>query len=277
MDFSTEKSQAVEAAKSFIINNGSILSLPIQQGNASTRSMSYSTDATPVWEQATIECYHNKQLVIVPLQSKDEIRSRALFINGDEQNYQFSKTFSRLIVSTKDNLTSAYILTYLPESKYAETNSSALATMGYGVGEAKFHGIIIVSLLNGEILRTLMYEEGALCRVLIPAKEHTHTDACTHENVEVGNKLSIYLYSVDTVTRDGTYGDGYELPYCKYCGNLWAHCLCESYICQKCGQQICDCNVVEFCPTCGEWSCICFLDPDYCYVCKTVPCSFGGH
>ena len=51
LDLSTEKNQAIEAAKSFIINNGNVLSLPIQPSNVETRSVSYPTDATPIWNK----------------------------------------------------------------------------------------------------------------------------------------------------------------------------------------------------------------------------------
>lgn len=268
MDFSTEKSQAVEAAKSFIINNGNVLSLPIQPSNVATRSVSYPTDATPIWEQARIEMYKDEQVVIVPLEGQEEIRSRAVITMNNEENYQFAKTFSRLIVHHKKNGTIAYVVTYLPESSYAEGHTQELADLGFGIRRIKYEGLILISSLNGVLEHTLISNNGHVTYSLEPMGAHKHGEVCVHEYSDAPT-VSMYLYSTanEIMTRD-SYGDGDENRYCARCGNHLNYCTC---ICWQCGNDPCTCEIF-FCEVCGKLPCECFMDPHACKICMKTPC-----
>ena len=268
MDFSTEKSQAVEAAKSFIINNGNVLSLPIQPSNVATRSVSYPTDATPIWEQARIEMYKDEQVVIVPLEGQEEIRSRAVITMNNEENYQFAKTFSRLIVHHKKNGTIAYVVTYLPESSYAEGHTQELADLGFGIRTIKYEGLILISSLNGVLEHTLISNNGHVTYSLEPMGAHKHGEVCVHEYSDAP-RLTIYLYSTanETLTRDVDVFN-HETTLCPNCNQYWTHCRCS---CWKCGDDPCTCEIF-FCEVCGKLPCECFMDPEACKICKSTPC-----
>ena len=279
MQQKSENSTLVTAAKKFLTGLNCDLSLPAQQKGASTRSLDYPTDATPVWEDARTEQNGDEQIVIVPLLGKEEIRSKAVITINEEKSYQFAKAFSRLIIRTKGVQTIAHVLTYLPESEYAEAYTTELSTIGSNVESVNYQGIIMVSALNGNILHTLIYKEGHMIGKMLPAEEHSHTETCGHHHKK-GTKLSIYLYSLsDDVLTRSTYADGNETTFCPDCGNLWEHCKCLEYnpdLCERCGEDPCVCGYTP-CSTCGEAPCVCYLHPDYCNICGTIPCTCSGH
>ncbi|MBQ8224537.1 MAG: hypothetical protein IJZ86_04210 [Bacteroides sp.] len=284
---SLQQTSEVQTAKKFLTNLNCNVSFPAHPKGATTRSVAYSTEAIPDWDNSYTKWTGDEQTVIIPLLGEDEIRSRATFTLGNEKSYQFAKTFSRLVIRTKGEQTVAHIITYLPESEYAEAHSNLLKPINFNLKEVGFNGIVIVSSLNGNIMHTLIYKEGEITNKLIPASKHIHTTACTHKHSN-SLKLSIYFYSSEkgAMTRGG-YDDGGEIDYCEQCWLPISECACWDFDeededkpnpdeCIRCGNDPCTCGF-SACIYCGATPCVCYLDPDYCSICGTSPCSCSGH
>lgn len=291
MQQKSENSTLVTAAKKFLTGLNCDLSLPAQQKGASTRSLDYPTDATPVWEDARTEQNGDEQIVIIPLQGKEEIRSKAVITRGAEESFQFAKTFSRLIIRTKGESTIAHVVTYLPESEYAETHADKLASMGFYIADTGYTGIIIISSLIGNLVRSFIYEDGIIKNRMVPIVKHTHSEACTHDHSADVN-MSIYMYSADeniAVTRGAD--DAGEYDFCPYCYQHKIYCKCTDWglddgeddeddfdddlenpdACIRCGKYPCTCGFTV-CIVCGKDPCLCHFDTEYCSVCGKEAC-----
>lgn len=280
----TEDNEMVIVAKKLLEKNGNILSLPNfkkqQVRGIKTRNVSYSTDATPMWEQVRNARYGEEQIVMIPLRGKEEIRSHVYIERDGDYTYQFSKTFSRLVVRTKEESTVAHVMTYLPDAKYAESHVAELDTMGYSPGYIQFEGLVLVSSLNGTFLHGLLYSHGKIVAKLQMPEDHEHTTECTHEHETI--RISLNLYSpLSTITRTA-YNDGEEKYFCTICKKEYTDCECviidgKILYCDKCGAEtfncICDLSI---CQTCGEEPCTCHTNPNACQDCGAYPCECGG-
>ena len=270
------------------------LSLPYvnkqQNRHALTRGVSYSTVVSPQWEDAQTVWNDDEEILLVPLQNEEELRSRTHVDLCGEESFQFSKTFSRLVVRRKGESTIAHVLTYLPDAVYMEEHAAKLDTMGYYPGYSNYEGIVLVSSLNGNILHGLLYKHGRIIAKLYPGEGSSHTHDCSHEHgTECEHRrvsLKINLYSSFQVqTRGGYDDDGGESILCSTCRGNALNCDCfvivgEIKYCEDCGAETfnCKCNEEDdqpdltICSVCGDEPCSCHT----CRDCENNPCTCGS-
>ncbi|MBQ8224541.1 MAG: hypothetical protein IJZ86_04230 [Bacteroides sp.] len=281
------KESIVGVAKQLVANVKGELSLPTPSNKkAVTRGVSYPTALTPIWEKARIEWNQDEQILLVPLCSEKEIRSKVKMEKENEETYQFSRTFSRLIVRTRGDITFAHLVTYLPESNYAEEHVAELDTMGYFPKHINYQGVVLVSSLNGTLLHGLLYEDGRIISKLIAnSHKHEHSEACTHEHHHGKVQLTLNLYTASSTAITRAYNDGEETIICSMCGKEDIYCECviidgDIIYCPDCGNPTYECTCSEkpdVCPTCGENPCSCSPTPTLaCEVCENYPCICGG-
>ena len=198
------------------------------------------------------------------------------------------------------------MLTYLPESNYAEANEERLDTIGYYPYYVDYTGVTLTSSLDGTILRGIRYDNGKIVGLITKyestscSHEHHRGEKCIHNHdTEHYNILNINLYSRATSSNlsrggDGTVclrckkGDRWDGTHCDLCGftiNYGEFChKCEKYakvdgvckyctyleqkICSKCNLalQYCKCEGTP-CTVCGQKECIC---PDKCDECGLI-------
>ncbi len=270
-------------AKAIVQSQGNTVSLPTpnklsQHGNQS-RSVSHLADLTPLWDRATTHAGGNETILIVPLQSDEEIRSRVFIKQGETTSYQFAKTFSRLIVKGDQ----AYVLTYMPESNYASSHSDIENELKYNPTDVNFTGMIVTSKLNGSVNWGYLYENGTLAHYVAPASKYCHDENCTeqhnHEH-NVGFSVIFNLHTVNT-SRSTTYEESSETDKCNFCGEAEKDCTCDFLLkqCPICLQynDYCTCKDDDldpeenYCEICGEYKtfCTCY---DICEICKQSPC-----
>ena len=239
----------VKLAKEMLQRSKYELSLPDihkhHSGSASTRSIKYDTDVSPLWDKARSYQHGESKTLLVPLRSADEIRSRIALRRGSDVTYQFAKAKSFLVLQQVKGYTISRVMTYLPESSYAEEHVSALDTIGYNAGAIGFHGLSIVSKIDGTFSHAFLYEHGKITRQFIRNAHlhcnHEHGEECHHESDSSTYEhtyLTIDLYTPSSLTRGG-YDDGNENgnDVCPDCGKFSTDCFCIydkfCYICQK--------------------------------------------
>lgn len=276
-----QESTMMKLAQMHLLQNGNVLSLPTPHASkASTKTAFTPSDAIPLWEEAEHVNYKDENILLIPLQSKQEIHSRVRISQENELSYQFSKTFSRLVVRCRENTSFAQIITYLPESHYASEHKEKLNTLKFDPREIDFHGILLVSTLKGELLHGLLYENGIITCKITPKDAHSHSDEythehpseCTHQHLAPPEFLINLYTSSNAQTR--SYSDDEEGGdlYCSFCGlnvndcNCWT-CEGDYIYCSNCGflQAYCICGSEggggdggsELCPICGENPCVC--------------------
>lgn len=289
-----QNKELILKAKSLVQAQGNAVSLPIpdsQQQNQA-RSTSYLADLTPLWDNVITYKSGDETILIVPLQSDEEIKSKVIIKQGDETTYQFAKTFSRLIVKGEQ----AYVLTYMPESEYASTHSDIENELRYNPTEVNFTGMIVSSKLNGKVNWGYVYENGALIHYVAPSHK-CHDSNCTEIHKQNEHFYIKTIFNITDKSRSyTTYTTRTEENHCPYCYKLagicdcidWENyclicnnykdmCICNTNVdkCIACLQNPCVCDKLNICPWCGRpyyngesHSC----EPGICEVCKTKPC-----
>lgn len=276
-----QNKELILKAKSLVQAQGNAVSLPIpdsQQQNQA-RSTSYLADLTPLWNNAITYKSGDETILIVPLQSDEEIRSKMLIKQGGETSYQFAKTFSRLIV--KGEL--AYVITYMPESEYASAHSDIKNELKYNPAEVNFTGMIVTSKLNGKVNWGYVYEKGSLTHYTAPShKCHDVNCTYTHNHAHDADYSVIFNLHTENGSRSTNYDNSSETFYCLVCQELLANCKCIYILefCEKCGQplQYCTCwdddkdYENDICAFCGRLKELCTCNGVKCEICKQNPC-----
>ena len=276
-----QNKELILKAKFLVQSQGNAVSLPTpdsQQQNQS-RSTSYLADLTPLWDNAITYKSGDETILIVPLQSDEEIRSKVIIKQGDETTYQFAKTFSRLIVKGEQ----AYVITYMPESEYASAHSDIENELKYNPTEVNFTGMIVTSKLNGKVNWGYVYENGVLAHYVAPAhKCHDANCTETHNHTHDADYSVIFNLHIANGSRSTNYDDGSETFYCPVCQELLVNCKCIYILefCEKCGQplQYCTCwdddkdYENDICAFCGRLKELCTCNGVKCEICKQNPC-----
>ena len=270
-------------AKKLVGENGESCSLiDLQKGNPNSRAVTdYSTVATPLWEKAKTERHGEEEVLIVPLQSEDEIHSSMYFEEEHKDRLYQTKTFSRLVIRKKNGVTYPQVFTYLPSRNYAKNRQEVLDTMGFSPLSVKYYGTILISGLDGKFQQGFFYERGVPTVHFTPQKHtHTHvsrsvTDTTECNNHEHSHSIKVRLnLSGNPVVASRSYDEGDEALEnikCEVCHMSVLECECVTvnadYIyCGVCGCLLyqCICSFLNNCPICGMSSCVCTY-----YVCNT--------
>ena len=289
-------------AMNLVGENGEGCSLiDLQKGSTNSRAVTdYSTVATPLWDKAKKEQYGDEEVLIVPLQSENDIHSSMYFEEEEMGRLYQTKTFSKLVVRNKNGHTVTQVFTYLPGRNYAKNRQAVLDTMGFSPLAIKYYGTILISDLTGKFQQGFYYERGIPTIHLTP-KKHTHTagsrainDSTECDNHEHSHSMDIRLKlsgNMRIASRSSDEGEEVDLPcmfcgqsaltcscftvegnyiYCDDCGRLKGQCICADK-CPICGELICICE--DKCPICGESYCICH----FCPLCGSDPCVCGAY
>ena len=266
-----QNKELILKAKSLVQSQGNTVSLPKVKKSGNDKELSRSNtnavvEATLLWDEAKTYNKDNETVVLVPMQNDEEISSKVTIKTGENETYQFAKTFSKLVMVFRGEKTISRVFTYLPESDYAYDNKEALNNLGIDLKEAGFHGFVLVTFLNGNRSHVFRYEHGALCSILRKGNAHSHENckdtACEHKHDENTSKttVSIKLFTEQSVSRSTAYTSDSERHPCKETGtpsicSCSKACLCSFY---------CDCV--------SEMNCLCGLNGDdsYCYTCKKL-------
>lgn len=276
-------------AKKLVGENGEGCSLiDLQKGNPSSRAVTdYSTIATPLWEKAKTERHGDEEVLIVPLQSEQDIHFSMYFEEEHKERLYQTKAFSRLVIRSKDGYVMSQVLTYLPSRNYAKYRQEVLDTMGFSPLAVKYYGTILVSSLDGKFLQGFFYERG-VPTIYIKEKKYSHTNAShsINDTIESDNHEHSHFINLRlTLTRNAaiasrSYGEGDEIVDSIYCPNCKStdpeNCLCketegkyENEYCEKCQWPKEDCICPSKCKFCGKSPCIC---AGMCVKCKEYPC-----
>ena len=295
-------------AKSLVQAQGNAVSLPKVKKSGNDKELSRSNtnaivEATLLWDEAKTYIKENETVVLVPMQNDEEICSKVTIKTGENETYQFAKTFSKLVMVFRGEETISRVFTYLPESDYAYDNKESLNNLGIDLKEAGFHGFVLVTFLNGDRSHVFRYEHGALYSILRKGNAHSHENckdtACEHNHNENAPKttVSIKLFTEQLVSRSTTYtrsseGEdgntgGTNTPCCeiedgKKCG-CSIGCLCETECncfspmscwcgfeesdkCSFCEKPYEECTCVR-CQYCGDIKCSC---KEFCDDCGNI-------
>ena len=294
-------------AKELVQNQGNSVPLPINNmsGTESRSSLNVLAESTPLWDNINYYNIDGMQVLMVNLQTAEEILSEVSITENGETDVQESTTFSKLIIRKKGADIYAHVITYMPESNYASANRERLDTMGYYPQNVNFTGVTLSSHLDGTVYRGLRYDKGKIVGLITKyesttcSHEHQEGEACTHNHdTERYNILNINLYSNTSTSNLSRGEDGPKCPecgedvkgiQCKDCGHIivdygeFCH-KCEKYakvdgicmycsyleqkICSKCNLalQYCKCEGTP-CTVCGQKECIC---PDKCDDCGQI-------
>ena len=299
---SNPDSDLLAYAKNLVGEKGEGCSLiDLQKGSTNSRAVTdYSTVATPLWDKAKKEQYGDEEVLIVPLQSENDIHSSMYFEEEEMGRLYQTKTFSKLVVRNKNGHTVTQVFTYLPGRNYAKNRQAVLDTMGFSPLAIKYYGTILISDLTGKFQQGFYYERGIPTIHLTP-KKHTHTagsrsinDSTECDHHEHSHSMDIRLRlsgNMRIASRNINEGEEVDFPcmfcgqsaltcscftvegnyiYCDDCGQLKGQCICE-YLCPICRELICICE--DTCPICGEFDCICC----YCPLCSSDPCVCGAN
>lgn len=274
-------------AKKLVGENGEGCSLiDLQKGNPNSRAVTdYSTVATPLWEKAKTERHGDEEVLIVPLQSDEEIHSSMYFEEEHKDRLYKTKTFSRLVIRKKNGETYSQVFTYLPSRHYAKNRQEVLDTMGFSPLAVKYYGTILISGLDGKFQQGFFYERGVPTIHFTPKKHtHTHVSRSVADTTECDNhehshsiKVRLNLSGKPTVaSRSYNEGDEVELP-CMFCGESALTCSClivdGNYVyCDGCNLLKKDCICEFACFVCGKLNCIC----EICQYCYSCPCICGA-
>ena len=272
-------------AKQLVGENGEGCSLiDFQKDNPHSRSVTdYSTVATPLWEKAKHERLGDLEVLVVPLQSEQEIHSGMYFEQEHMERLFQTKTFSRLVIRSKGGKTLSQVFTYLPGRHYAKHRKEELDTMGFSPLSVKYYGTILISGLDGKFQQGFLYERGVPVVHFTKRKDSNsvpirllndsmESECHSHDHAH-SFPVRLKLTGNPTVASR-SYDEGDEdiwAGYCPACGSTDIDHTCvvvwgtPSY-CDQCGRLKKDC-VCEFaCPFCGKLNCICCLD------CGRYPC-----
>ena len=274
-------------AKELVENQGSAIPLPVNgTGTAQSRSgVSSIANATPLWDNVKSYNIDGMQVLMVDLQTAEEVYSRIATTKEGVETIQESTTFSKLVIRKKGTDLYANVLTYLPESNYASANEERLDTIGYYPYYIDYTGVTLTSCLDGTILRGIRYEDGKMAGLITKEKpvacvhEHHEGETCAHEHSSDSyNIVSINLFTQSSKQSMSRAGDQicsscfYPIDefgcctFCDYvdCPNCGNHSLNpNNNICRKCGYYI-----TSICPYCGSLVSICGHSPeDFCGMC----------
>ena len=281
-------------AMNLVGENGEGCSLiDLQKGSTNSRTVTdYSTVATPLWNKAKTERHGDEEVLIVPLQSEDEIYSSLYFEEEEMGRLYQTKSFSRLVVRSKNGHTVTQVFTYLPGRNYAKNRQAVLDTMGFSPLAIKYYGTILISDLEGKFQQGFYYERGVPTIHLTP-KKHMHTvgsrsinDSTECDNHEHSHSEFVYLKltgSMRIVSRSTNEGEEIqdeenEANYCPLCGSteIYDHtcfaCNASFVYCEDCGKLKgqCVCSYIPSCPVCHLPVCVC--TSYVCDVCGKVFC-----
>lgn len=293
-------------AKELVENQGSAIPLPVNgTGTAQSRSgVSSIVNATPLWDNVKSYNIDGMQVLMVDLQTAEEVYSRIATTKEGVETIQESTTFSKLVIRKKGVDLYANVLTYLPESNYAVANEERLDTIGYYPYYVDYTGVTLTSSLDGTIFRGIRYEDGKMAGIIYKEKpaacahEHHEGETCNHEHSSDNyNIVSINLFtqsSQQPMSRAAVLCSNCHLrhldqynrcPQCDYrdcpqCGdrtfaingNYCVKCgLYEMGICPSCllPYTVCGHTYKDFCQNCGELNkeCVCDLDSKMCDGC----------
>ena len=266
-------------AKELVENQGSAIPLPVNgTGTAQSRSgVSSIANATPLWDNVKSYNIDGMQVLMVDLQTAEEVYSRIATTKEGVETIQESTTFSKLVIRKKGTDLYANVLTYLPESNYAVANEERLDTIGYYPYYVNYTGVTLTSSLDGTILRGIRYEDGEMVGIITKEKPatcahgHHEGETCSHEHsTDNYNIVSINLFtqlSQQPMSRASVV--------CENCGtekdsNGKCRCLLpnEGKMCLRCHTVSVDSNgrclrcgfyENEICDKCGNplYRCIC--------------------
>lgn len=279
-------------AMNLVGENGEGCSLiDLQKGSTNSRAVTdYSTVATPFWDKAKTEQHGDEEVLIVPLQGEDDIYSSMYFEEEEMGRLYQTKTFSRLVIRSKNGVNTPQIFTYLPGRNYAKNRQAVLDTMGFSPLAVKYYGTILISDLEGKFQQGFFYERG-VPTIHLKAKQHTHTDACCSgddtacDNHEHSHSLQMRLkFSGNMTVTSRSVDDGdveVDPEVCPMCG--FSDCTCSKIegeenekkdtivydYCTTCWWPKEECKCPEKCKLCGKKPCICI---GVCMACKKNPC-----
>lgn len=290
---SNQNSDLLAYAKKLVGENGERCSLiDLQKGSTNSRvATDYSTVATPLWEKAKNERHGDEEVLIVPLQSEEDVYS-SMYMEKDEMGrlYQ-TKTFSRLAIRCKNGYTISQILTYLPGRNYAKNRQEVLDTMGLSPLAVKYYGTILISDLDGKFQQGYFYERG-IPTIRLKLKKHSCKDAsCSFNDTtecdshEHSHSMNVRLKLSGNITvASRTYDAPDELQgneICENCNKPQSDCTCgglegdegnddeeDDGICGDCGWPDEGCVCIFNCSFCGKFECICYP----CIWCLSKPC-----
>ena len=290
---SNPDSDLLAYAKNLVGEKGEGCSLiDLQKGSTNSRAVTdYSTVATPLWDKAKTEHHGDEEVLIVPLQGEDDIYSSMYFEEEEMGRLYQTKTFSRLVIRSKNGVNTPQIFTYLPGRNYAKNRQAVLDTMGFSPLAVKYYGTILISDLEGKFQQGFFYERG-VPTIHLKAKQHTHTDACCSgddtacDNHEHSHSLQMRLKlsgNMTVASRSVDDGDVEVDPeVCPICG--FSDCTCitiegegnsgsndnnDNDFCSICRRHKEDCICPPKCTYCEKSPCIC---PGMCVACKKNPC-----
>ena len=282
-------------AKQLVGENGEGCSLiDFQKDNPHSRSVTdYSTVATPLWEKAKHERLGDLEVLVVPLQSEQEIHSGMYFEQEHMERLFQTKTFSRLVIRSKGGKTLSQVFTYLPGRHYAKHRKEELDTMGFSPLSVKYYGTILISGLDGEFQQGFLYERGVPVVHFTKRKDSnsvpirllndsTESECHSHDHAH-SFPVRLKLTGNPTVASR-SYDEGDEdiwAGYCPACGSTDIDHTCvvvwgTPNLCEDCGKPKPDCvclPTMSRCPICNMYYCECF---DTCDECGNAPCSCGG-
>ncbi len=281
-------------AKAMVQNHGKTVRLPINQvGNTESRSaLSFIAEAIPLWDNVKYDNINGMQVLMVNLQTPEEILSRVSVTKNGETEIQESTTFSRLVIRKKGTKVYMHVVTYMPENNYATANKERIDTIGYYPYYIDFTGITLTSHLDGTIFRGIRYKDGKMVGLITKEKlnvcshEHYEGETCSHEHSsDKYNIVSINLFaqsglqpmsraggSCDVCFRDYNASTGL-CDFCDYwdCPQCFNHTLPKNGgICMVCGYyeygicpychipySVCGHDYDSFCPICGGLNGMC--------------------
>ena len=276
--------EMVSRAKSLLQSSELAIPNVNKRHGVKTRQVDYSAQVSPVWENAQVIQRDNKQILVVPLEYKEPVRSQIRIEHNGDVTFQFAKAFSKLIVQGVGEKLDAYVVTYLPESNYAVNNTEELESLTIYPTRISFHGATLISTIDGTIEHGFLYRHGRISHKFYYkgthqhdcGHNHNHGEECSNQHEVSPTKISIVLNSINVLTRGG-YEDGSETEdeICENCGKPSIECNCwenDAYRCPNCDELLYDCECVIItpgttppaevrCEICGEIkeNCVCCL------------------
>jgi hypothetical protein len=247
----------------------------------------YAPGATLLWDEAISRTTGGITDLFVPLQGVEDVYSQVRLRELNEVSYQFGKTRSKLLIRQRSEKMVAYVLTYMPDGRYAVNHEAVLDTLGLGYQYTDYTGMLMVSSLDGVISHSFLLEDGEIRYKIVPRPQHTceEGEACTHDDAEESPNyhiaLDFYTLSVATTRGGPNPPPSFENDdtHCSFCWQLIEECSCLDIVgnvCDNCGLNRyygCTC---DDCPYCGENPCVCpnwnWNPYTYCWVCESDPC-----
>ena len=300
--------EMVSRAKSLLQSSELAIPNVNKRHGVKTRQVDYSAQVSPVWENAQVIQRDNKQILVVPLEYKEPVRSQIRIEHNGDVTFQFAKAFSKLIVQGVGEKLDAYVVTYLPESNYAVNNTEELESLTIYPTRISFHGATLISTIDGTIEHGFLYRHGRISHKFYYkgthqhdcGHNHNHGEECSNQHEVSPTKISIVLNSINVLTRGG-YEDGSETEdeICENCGKPSIECNCwenDAYRCPNCDELLYDCECVIItpgttppaevrceicgaikenctcCPKCGKEPCECSETFFKCELCNSNPC-----